>query len=76
VRTALGSVRRRISLKLKRSCRAGKAGLAGEGICMVAASGRHRLIVDSQVHIWKARTPDRPWPLGGARPSSRAVQLR
>ena len=25
------------------------------------------LIVDSQVHIWGADTPDRPWPPGGAR---------
>jgi hypothetical protein len=24
------------------------------------------LIVDSQVHIWGADTPDRPWPPGGA----------
>jgi predicted TIM-barrel fold metal-dependent hydrolase len=31
---------------------------------MVAASGR--LILDSQVHIWRAETPDRPWPPGGA----------
>lgn len=28
-----------------------------------AASGR-RLIVDSQVHMWKANTPDRPWAAG------------
>jgi predicted TIM-barrel fold metal-dependent hydrolase len=33
---------------------------------MAASSGRRRLIVDSQVHIWKAETPDRPWPAGGA----------
>lgn len=24
------------------------------------------MIVDSQVHVWKAETPDRPWPPGGA----------
>jgi predicted TIM-barrel fold metal-dependent hydrolase len=33
---------------------------------MVASpSGRRRLIVDSQVHIWKAEARDRPWPPGG-----------
>ena len=26
--------------------------------------GPHRLIVDSQVHQWKAQAPDRPWPPG------------
>src|SRR5262249_60842301 len=25
---------------------------------------RRRLIVDAQVHFWKADTPDRPWPPG------------
>ena len=24
------------------------------------------MIVDSQLHLWKAETPDRPWPPGGA----------
>lgn len=24
------------------------------------------MIVDTQVHLWKAETPDRPWPPGGA----------
>jgi predicted TIM-barrel fold metal-dependent hydrolase len=33
---------------------------------MVAAPGRRRLIVDSQVHIWKVETRERPWPPGGA----------
>jgi predicted TIM-barrel fold metal-dependent hydrolase len=33
---------------------------------MVAASGRRRLIVDSQVHVWQAETPDRPWAPDGA----------
>ncbi|HLJ60782.1 MAG TPA: amidohydrolase family protein [bacterium] len=33
---------------------------------MAASSGPRRLIIDSQVHIWKAETPDRPWPAGGA----------
>jgi predicted TIM-barrel fold metal-dependent hydrolase len=27
---------------------------------------RRRLIVDSQVHLWLAQTPDRPWPADGA----------
>jgi predicted TIM-barrel fold metal-dependent hydrolase len=26
--------------------------------------GRRRMIVDSQVHQWKAQAPDRPWPPG------------
>ena len=25
---------------------------------------RRRLIVDAQVHLWKASTPDRPWVPG------------
>jgi predicted TIM-barrel fold metal-dependent hydrolase len=29
-----------------------------------AQSGPRRIIVDSQVHQWKAQTPDRPWPPG------------
>jgi predicted TIM-barrel fold metal-dependent hydrolase len=29
-----------------------------------AAPGRRRIIVDAQVHQWKAQTPDRPWPPG------------
>lgn len=29
-----------------------------------AAPGKRRIIVDSQVHQWKAQTPDRPWPPG------------
>ncbi|HEY3643191.1 MAG TPA: amidohydrolase family protein [Xanthobacteraceae bacterium] len=29
-----------------------------------AQSGARRIIVDSQVHQWKAQTPDRPWPPG------------
>jgi hypothetical protein len=24
------------------------------------------LIVDAQIHLWAADTPDRPWPPGGA----------
>jgi len=30
----------------------------------LAAQPRRRLIVDSQVHLWKANTPDRPWTPG------------
>jgi len=30
----------------------------------VAQPVKKRLIVDSQVHMWKASTPDRPWVLG------------
>ena len=26
------------------------------------------LIVDSQVHVWGAETPERPWPVGHAEP--------
>jgi len=32
-----------------------------------AQSAQRRIIVDSQVHLWKASTPDRPWA-PGARP--------
>ena len=27
-----------------------------------AQPARRRILVDSQVHVWKASTPDRPWP--------------
>jgi L-fuconolactonase len=23
-------------------------------------------VIDAQIHIWGAETPERPWPLGGA----------
>jgi predicted TIM-barrel fold metal-dependent hydrolase len=29
-------------------------------------TARRRLIVDAQVHLWKAAAPQRPWPPGGA----------
>src|SRR5258706_7872091 len=32
-----------------------------------AQTGQRRTIVDAQVHLWKASTPDRPW-VSGARP--------
>lgn len=34
---------------------------------MVAQTARKRIIVDSQVHLWKAATPDFPW-VAGAKP--------
>ena len=33
------------------------------------------VIVDSQVHIWGANTPDRPWPAGRENQAQRAVPL-
>jgi predicted TIM-barrel fold metal-dependent hydrolase len=43
-------------------------GTIGAGLAMaiaepqhVVAQPRRRLVVDSQVHLWKASTPDRPW---------------
>ena len=48
----------------------GAAGLALVGPQSAVAQtparqpGPHRLIVDSQVHQWKAQAPDRPWPPG------------
>ena len=44
--------------------------LAGPGAQQAAAQApapqpaRRRLIVDSQIHLWKANTPDRPWVPG------------
>src|SRR5262249_27701836 len=34
---------------------------------VAAQSAARRVIVDSQVHLWKASTPERPW-VAGARP--------
>ena len=31
-----------------------------------SASRRRRVIVDAQVHLWRAEAPNRPWPAGGA----------
>lgn len=43
-------------------------GLAAQGCQpMVAQPERKRMIVDAQIHLWKASTPDRPW-VPGARP--------
>jgi predicted TIM-barrel fold metal-dependent hydrolase len=42
--------------------------LAAQGAPSAAqAPVRRRLIVDSQIHLWKANTPDRPW-VPGAQP--------
>jgi len=47
--------------------------LAAQGAQQAAAQApapqpaRRRLIVDSQIHLWKANTPDRPW-VPGAQP--------
>lgn len=42
--------------------------LATQGCQQMAAQpARKRTIVDAQVHLWKASTPDRPW-VSGARP--------
>jgi predicted TIM-barrel fold metal-dependent hydrolase len=48
------------------------SGTLGAGFALAAAPGlasaqgvqaaRPRRIVDAQVHLWKANTPDRPWP--------------
>ena len=38
--------------------------LATQGAQPVAAQQRRRIIVDSQIHMWKASTPDRPWAPG------------
>jgi len=52
---------------LKSTLGAGLA-LATQGCQQMAAQpARKRTIVDAQVHLWKASTPDRPW-VPGARP--------
>ncbi len=35
--------------------------LAGEAFAQAPAAPKKRIIVDSQIHLWKANTPDRPW---------------
>lgn len=52
---------------IKSTLGAGMA-LATQGCQQMAAQpARKRIIVDAQVHLWKASTPDRPWT-PGARP--------
>src|SRR5215468_7400121 len=45
---------------------------AGAGLAMasqtsepVQAQAARRIVVDAQVHIWQAHTPERPWPADG-----------
>ena len=54
--------------------------MATQGTQEAAAQGAaasRRIIVDSQVHLWRAQAPDRPWPPDGAGAcaSSAPVQL-
>src|SRR5262249_18519898 len=39
--------------------------MASQATRPVAAQGARRIIVDGQVHIWLAHTPERPWPADG-----------
>ena len=48
--------------------------LAARGTQQTAAQPARRSIVDSQVHLWKANTPDRPWVLG-AQPQTGSLNL-
>ena len=43
---------------------AGLALAAGPSRAQAPQPSRPRLIVDSQIHLWKANTPDRPWVPG------------
>jgi len=38
---------------------------AGVALALPAAAQQKRIIVDSQIHLWKANTPERPWARGG-----------
>lgn len=40
------------------------AALASGVLPLQAQTARKRMIVDSQVHLWKANSPDYPWPEG------------
>jgi predicted TIM-barrel fold metal-dependent hydrolase len=54
--------------KFLRSTLGAGLALAAQGCQQIAVQpARRRLIVDSQVHLWKASTPERPW-VPGARP--------
>jgi hypothetical protein len=52
---------------LKSALGTGVALAAGFSQEAAAQPERRRLIVDAQVHMWKASTPDRPW-VPGAKP--------
>lgn len=48
-----------------------QSGALGAGVALAAndaasaqPAAKRRVIVDAQVHMWKANTPDRPWPQG------------
>ena len=41
--------------------------LATQRVQLLVAQPAKRLIVDAQIHMWKANSPDRPW-VEGARP--------
>ena len=38
--------------------------LAGASFAQTPPAAKKRIIVDSQIHLWKADTPDRPWAPG------------
>ncbi len=38
--------------------------LADAAFAQITAAPKKRIIVDSQIHLWKADTPDRPWAPG------------
>jgi hypothetical protein len=45
----------------------GLATLRAQPVTAQPAQSPRRVIVDSQIHMWKANTPDRPW-VPGTRP--------
>src|SRR5258706_15609754 len=42
-------------------------GVAAQRALPATAQPKRRLIVDSQVHLWLANTPERPWANGATR---------
>jgi len=48
------------------AARATQPAPSAEAESSAARDRRRRLIVDAQVHLWRAEAPDRPWPPGGA----------
>ena len=49
---------------------------AEQAAAQAAQPPRRRLIIDAQVHLWKANTLDRPWPPNTTPAASGAVRLR
>src|SRR5215831_5987719 len=47
------------------AARATQPAPSAEAESSAARDRRRRLIVDAQVHLWRAEAPDRPWPPGG-----------